>query len=160
DRAQMVKRLSRSSFVRGVAVIGFGTLLAQIVPVLVTPLLTRLYTDSEIGIWGLYASFISCATRAITLGYSQAIDSVKSHQEAANLVSLSIVLVVPTSVVMTTVLALLTHFGLLGFGSFPVIAIFAMALSLIITSLYYTLRFWLVRQNSFSSISKATVYQS
>ena len=51
----------------------------------VLPILTRLYHPSEIGLFGMYLSFISLASVGTTLKFASAIVSAKNHSEAAYL---------------------------------------------------------------------------
>jgi O-antigen/teichoic acid export membrane protein len=153
-------RLAAPGFARSVAVLAGGSALAQAIPVALTPLLTRLYSPSDMGMLGLYTSFISFVSSSMTLGYSQAIVSGRDDQEGAHLTALSAMLVVPMSVVASVGLVILTKYDLLGYGELPLWAVVAMVLSLVLTGLYFTLRYWMVRVGNYRTISSATVVQS
>lgn len=60
-----------------------GTMIAQAVPVLVTPILTRQYSPAELGNLALFVSVINVAGTVIAGRYEMAILSPKSHREAA-----------------------------------------------------------------------------
>lgn len=155
-----LRRIQRAQFVRGVAVIAGGSAIAQAIPVVLTPILTRIYSPNDIGILALYTAFISFAANALTLGYSQAVVSARDEQEASDLVVLSALAVAPVSVLGAFLLMLLTVNDWLGYGDLPMWATLAMGGSLVLTGLFFTLRYWLVRAGAYRMISTATIAQS
>ncbi len=153
-------RVRVPSFGRNVAVVATGTAVAQAIPIVLTPILTRLYAPDDMGMLGLYTAFISFATNALSLGYSQAIVSGRTDDEAAALTALSGVVLVPMSLFSIGLFSLFSAQDWLGFGEFPVWTIPAMLLSLVFTGLFFTLRYWLIREESYRTISTSTVKQS
>jgi len=148
------------AFVQSTMVIATGSAIAQAIPVVLTPVLTRLYTPAEIGLLGLYTAFISFATNATTLGYSQAIVSGRDDEEGADLAVISSLIVLPMSLIGAAILLILVRGNWLGYGELPIWTTIAMAVSLILSGLYFTLRYWLVRVGEYRVISTATVAQS
>lgn len=134
-------RVRVPSFGRNVAVVATGTAVAQAIPIVLTPILTRLYAPDDMGMLGLYTAFISFATNALSLGYSQAIVSGRTDDEAAALTALSGVVLVPMSLFSIGLFSLFSAQDWLGFGEFPVWTIPAMLLSLVFTGLFFTLRY-------------------
>jgi O-antigen/teichoic acid export membrane protein len=155
-----LRRLLSADFTRGIAIIASGSALAQAIPVLLTPVLTRLYEPTEMGQLGLYTAFISFAASATTLGYSQAIVAGRKESHGADLVTISALLVAPISLLASLLLLALTSSGGLGYGSLSSWTSLAMAISLVLTGLYFTLRAWMLRTAQFRTISSATVSQS
>jgi O-antigen/teichoic acid export membrane protein len=137
-----------------------GSAIAQAIPIVLTPILTRLYSPGDMGLLGLYTAFISFAANGTTLGYSQAIVSGKNEREGAELTAISVLIVAPMSVVGAVLLLVLSYRDWLGFGELPLWTSVAMALSLALTGLFFSLRYWLVRTGSYRVISTATVTQS
>jgi O-antigen/teichoic acid export membrane protein len=156
----LVGRVSRTSFLRGVAVISAGSLVAQALPVLLTPVLTRLYNPTDMGTLALYLSFAGFLVGVMTLGYALAIVSAASDEDAARLGLLSATLAIPVATVATVALWLLRREGVLGFGELPAPAVPAMLVSLVLTDLFLTLRYWAIRQSEFADVSRAVVAQS
>lgn len=153
-------RLARGSFLRGVAVISAGSLVAQAMPVLLTPVLTRLYNPTDMGTLALYLSFAGFLTGVMTLGYALAIVSAASEEDAAHLGLLSALLSVPAALSATGGLWLLRREGILGFGELPALAVPAMLVTLVLADLFLTLRYWVIRQGAFGDVSRAVVAQS
>jgi O-antigen/teichoic acid export membrane protein len=117
------RAVRNSEFLRGVMIIGLGSVVAQLLPVLLTPFITRIYSPHDVGMLGLYTSFIGFASGALALGYPQAIVSAQDNKEAAQLLVLSGILILPSTVLASSLLWALHHFSLLGFGELPLMAV-------------------------------------
>lgn len=99
----LLKRLTRSHFVRNVAIVGGGIAAAQAIALIFMPLLTRLYGPEAFGIAAAFAAIVSIVTPLATMGYANAIVMPDSDEEAAALARLSIVcglLMVPTALLV------------------------------------------------------------
>lgn len=153
-------RLRRLPFVQALMVIAGGNALAQVIPVLLTPVLTRLFTPSDMGALGLYTAFVSFVANALTLGYSQAIVSGRDDREGERLTWLSLLCIVPTSLIATGFLVILQSRSLVGYGEAPWWMAILMVPSLLFTGLYFSLRYYVLRIGAFGQISRATVTQS
>ena len=55
----MLKKYLKSESLRNVSTLVSGTVLAQIIPILLTPILSRIYTPQDFGFYGFYLSIIS-----------------------------------------------------------------------------------------------------
>lgn len=157
---RLIRKLRSSHFGRHVAVVASGTALAQLIPVILTPVLTRLYDPIDMGMLGLYTSFISFLSGALTLGYGQAIVTGRHDEEGADLAVIAIGMIVPVSIIGAMILLALSQLDLLGFSELPPWTAGAMTISLILTGVYFALRAWLVRIGQFPEIARATVLQS
>jgi O-antigen/teichoic acid export membrane protein len=158
--ASLLRRVSSAHFLRGVAIIAGGSAIAQAIPFLLMPVLSRLYAPSDMGQFALYFSFFSVFANATTLGYSQAIVSADDDTEAGFLAVLSGVLSIPAAFAFAVVLAVFIGQSWFGFGSLPFAATPFMFLSLVFTGLYLTMRYWLIREGKYAAASRATVMQS
>jgi len=77
-----------------------GTGLAQAIPVAVSPILTRLYSPAEFGVFALYISVASIAAVVVTGRYELAIHMPKQDRDALHIVALSTLLSIILSVVL------------------------------------------------------------
>ena len=73
------------AFVRNVATLASGTLLAQLLPLLASPLLTRLYTPAQFGLFALFMAIFSTLHQATTGHYEIAMITPKRNQTAREL---------------------------------------------------------------------------
>lgn len=151
--------LRKGSFVTNFFTLMLGTVVAQSITIVVSPVLTRLYGPSDFGIYGVYASIVSIVSAFITLRFDQALMLPKKNDDASNLFMLSIAVVCGITILSVIVvsvlqrqLANLTKFhGLLKL-------IWIMPLSLFLTGLYQACNSWSTRRKFFhrSSTSQMT----
>ena len=80
----------RSSFMRPVLVLMAGTGLAQAIPVLLSPVLSRIYSAASFGLFTTYSSILSVIAIIACARYELAIVSPKEDEEAANIWLLAI----------------------------------------------------------------------
>lgn len=69
----LLKQAPKSEFFRNVATLFTGTALAQIIPLIITPILTRIYTPSDYGVLAVFVAFTSLSAVVVTLRYDTAI---------------------------------------------------------------------------------------
>lgn len=101
------RALPKSPFARSVSVLAGGTAAAQIMLVLAAPLLTRLYSPEDFGLLAVYVSLLALLGVVSSLRYELAIPLPEDDVDAANLVALSLLLVVLTTVLSVAFVALL-----------------------------------------------------
>lgn len=89
--------LPRGRFRRGVSVLVGGTAAAQMVAVLGSPLLARLYSPSEFGLLAVFAGLLTLAGTLVGLRYHLAVPLAEKDQEALGLLRLASILVLSMS---------------------------------------------------------------
>lgn len=159
---QVVNRwLPRSSFVRGVIVLGGGATAGQLILMAAAPLLTRLYSAEEFGIVAVFASMLSILSVVSSLRYELAIPIAKDDEEAAHGVILALLVALAMS--------LLTLLGVIGFREqiaaafkIPAIAgyLWLLPLGLLLLSIYQVFYYWAIRIKRFSAIARTKLMQS
>jgi len=77
------KRFYKNHFFKNILVVMSGTVIAQIITVAVSPILTRLFNPSAFGVFGVYMALVSIIISIITLRYDQALMLPKKSEEAA-----------------------------------------------------------------------------
>lgn len=102
--------IGESPFVKNVFTLASGTAIAQIVPLAISPLLTRLYSPEDFGVFSVYFGFLMIASVFATGKFELAIVLPSDAVEAKTVLDLSIIVAVITS----SILALLV----LVFGSY------------------------------------------
>lgn len=80
------------NFLRNIALLMTGTTIAQAIPVLVSPLLTRIYSPEDFGAFALYLAVASIVAVVVTGRYEMAIIVPKKESDAYHLVALSVML--------------------------------------------------------------------
>lgn len=81
----MMKNIFKSEFYRNVVTLMTGTAIAQLIPILITPFLTRLYSPDDIGFLSIYVSYITIGSIISTLRYDQALLLPRSNKVSLDL---------------------------------------------------------------------------
>lgn len=85
----MIEKIQKSSFLKNILLLVSGTTAAQAIPMVISPILTRLYAPKSFGILMIYVSYISILGVIATSRYEKAIIIPKSAHNAKSLVGLS-----------------------------------------------------------------------
>ena len=99
-RLFQVERLKEGSFLANVAVLMTGSVISQMILIAASPVLTRLYSPADFGIFGLYVSIISIAVSVLSWKYEVAIMLPKKDEDAKALVFLSVMIAFVMSCLM------------------------------------------------------------
>lgn len=92
--SELASRLSGSAFARGAVVLSTGTMIAQLIGVAATPVLSRLFTPADFGLLALFTAVTGIGATIITLRYEVRIVPAKSHGEARAVLRLVLALAV------------------------------------------------------------------
>ena len=155
----LFNRLRTSPFAAHVAHLGTGTLAAHLVTLAASPILSRLYTPEEFGLFSLFHSLCVLLSFLATGTYEYAIVLPRDEQPARQLVRLTTF----TSALFSSLL----FFGLMGFAPwlselFDLHTHFLMLLPLgVFTHACLNISTnWLIRQTSFKTMSFAKMGQA
>ena len=77
-----------SSFGKSTIILTTGTFIAQIIGIITTPILSRIYKPEDYGVVALFAAFVAMCSTVITLRYETRILLPKTDSEAKKLVTL------------------------------------------------------------------------
>lgn len=153
--------LPKNSFARGVSVLVGGTVGAQALMILATPLLTRLYTPEDFGLLAVYASILSFFTVIASLRYELAIPLPEADSEAIHLVILSLLILVLITI-LSAVVILITGDSLAELINAPQMGsyLWLVPFGVFFIGAYQIFNYWALRTKSFGNITKTTLSQS
>lgn len=152
------RRFARSSFTRNVVVLAGGAALGQVITVLVSPVLTRLYSPEDFGIFGVYASILGLATVIASLGYEYALPLPEDDDVATSILVLCFLLLL-----WTTGLMILLVYGfserVVTWANVPGLSryLWLIPIGVFGTGTYQILNYWMVRKCDFSRIARTRV---
>lgn len=101
-------KLASGSFAHNVLMMFIGTAIGQLGGVLLSPVLTRIYSPEQFGVLGMYMAVISILSLIATLRYEIAIPLVKTDEEAANMLAVCGISLVFTSIIISLLLLFIT----------------------------------------------------
>ncbi len=156
-----IQRIRQSHFVHDVLTLSTGTAIAQAIMIGILPVLTRLYTPEDFGVFTLYVSTTGLISIFASFRYEQMIMLTKSHRAASQLVWLILFISMGTSFV-TFLIALLFRHGIAHMLGAPEIApwLFGVPVSLFFLGTYNALRYWKMRLRQFSVVSRGGIGRS
>lgn len=154
-----VRRWLRGDFARHVASLGSGTALGQLIVVAVTPLLTRLYTPADMGLFGLFASFLAIASVAATLRLDFAIATTSQPEVALRLLALCLLVAPFTSLALGALLYAMIRLDVFAYGLLPLWTVPLGVVALAATGAFIALRCWHVGRRGFAVVGRALVVQ-
>ncbi|MFO7320936.1 MAG: oligosaccharide flippase family protein [Chloroflexota bacterium] len=137
-----------------------ATFSMQVLTTLVSPIITRLYTPSDYGIFSAFSSISTILLAINSLRYELAITLPRDDEKAANLLALCLLLVVLSSGVFWAALWLLRdHIGV--WTNTPEIAgfLWLMPVTLIGAGSYQALSYWAIRKKSFGVLARTKIVQ-
>lgn len=151
----------KSEFSRNVLTLMTGTSIAQAIPIAISPILTRLYSPEDLGIFALYMAIASIVAVIATGRYELAIILPKKDEDAVNIVIISILVSFIVSFISFLIVFFfneqLTH--LLGN---PQISnwLYFIPISVLFTGLYQSVNYWSNRKKQYKRLVTSRVIQS
>jgi O-antigen/teichoic acid export membrane protein len=151
----------KSAFARGVGVLAGGTAAAQLLSVLAAPLLTRLYSPEDFGLLAVYASLLALIGVVSSLRYELAIPMPEDDAEAANVATLSLILI-GISTLLTGGLVLPLRNTIAELLGTPAIAsyLWLLPVGVLLSGIYSVFNYWSVRTKRFTTIAGTKLAQA
>jgi O-antigen/teichoic acid export membrane protein len=161
-QAKLMKRfLPKSEFRRNVLTLFVGTIIAQAIPIAVTPILTRLYSPEEFGLFALYMGLASILSVFVTGRYDLAVMLPKNEDDAANLVCLSLIITVTISILLLLIILIVKNSIAISLQKpelenwLPLIPA-----TVFLTGIYQILNSWNNRKKRYMLLAKNRIFQS
>ena len=138
-----------------------GSVLAQLIPLIISPFITRLYSPKELGVLALFSSISVILGSVVNGRYEQALVLVKTENEANHLTILSLFLSLVVSLLLFLFFIVFTP-QLLNFFNEPDLAFWIYLIPVVIFSIgaYNTLNYYELRKKHFKKISNSEIYRS
>jgi O-antigen/teichoic acid export membrane protein len=164
DALQLLAKIKtdlKSVFFRNMLVLMSGTAFAQIITVSFAPVLSRIYDPDAFGVFGVYLSYASIVGTVATLQYEQALMLPKSVEDAVNLLGLSTLCVLATTILAALVCI---PFGvqISAWTKAPELGrwMWLLPISIFFSGIYQTLNSWSTRRKQFHRASISQVVRS
>lgn len=158
---RVLPRLRNGSFLSSVLILASGTGLGQLIIVLATPILTRLYNPADFGVLTVFVSALALLLAISSLRYDNAIPLPDKQEVAVQLMALAMLIVLGASIAAAV--------AILFFGDMLVTLLSASQLApflwllpagLLVGGWYRVLNFWHIRKKHFKRLTQAKIGQS
>lgn len=147
-----------NSWLKNISVLITGTVIGQIIPIALQPVLRRLFTPEEFGTFAVFASIYGMISVGSSLRYDMAINNPDSDQESYNLLWLSQLVNTTVSVAALLVLLILMMVGFEGI-SLTTTMIIGVPLAILFSGAFRSINYWFIRKEMFSISSRNKVYR-
>ncbi|RZG14205.1 hypothetical protein EXT47_14335 [Pseudoalteromonas sp. CO342X] len=153
--------MATNNFLKNILTLVSGTASAQLILLLISPVLTRLYSAQQFGNFGVFVSIITILLVLVSLKYELALPLVKQHSIAKVLLHLCFILIVLSCTVVAVVVYafdswLIAHLNL----SLDKSELYLIPVALFACGCYQLLHFYAIKTESFRVLSVSKVTQS
>lgn len=158
---RILENIKQNEFVKNVSVLASGTIIVQAISILLSPVLSRLYTPEDYGLLAVFASFISLLTVIGSFRYELAILIPNKKYDAGLILKLSLAITLGLSALVLLITSvfngkLTSAFGneRLGFWLYFIAPVFLAA------GTVQSFTYWFNRNKDYKSISGVRIFQS
>ena len=156
-----IRNIWNSEFFRNVATLISGTSLAQAFSVVIYIILSRIYTEEDFGVFGLYMNILNITVIFSTAKYELAILLPKSEREAVNLLGLSGLISVGVSLLLLVIVVPMNDLICRWLGSEQISTwLYFIPLSTLMVGGFTSFRNFSNRQKKYKLIAGANIGQS
>lgn len=148
--------LFNSELFKNTSILLSGTALAQLIPILLEPILRRYYSPEIFGAYSVYLSLLGILIIVASFKYELAIILPKKDKEAANIFILSVILSFFFSIILL-IIVLIWKKNICIFLNLSLTYVnylYVIPLGTFLFSLYQSINFWLIRKKKFLAISQ------
>ena len=146
----------KSELLQNTSILISGTALAQLIPILLQPVLRRYYTPETFGAYTVYLSLLGILIVISSLKYELAIILPKKNKEAANVLFLALLLNLLFNVFIFLIIIIWKEsiVGFLNLSNEFANYLYLVPLGTFLFSFYQSINYWLIREKRFFAISK------
>ena len=126
-----------------------GTIISQAIPLITMPIITRLYSPEQFGIFTLYTSILNTCVVFGSLRYESSLILPKYNKHALSLLYFFLSISIINSIIIYLGLLICRSFSLFSLEKFSNTLIIILALSILMYSYIEFIRYWLIRKKTF-----------
>ncbi len=154
----LAQKLPRGGFARNVLTLVTGTTIAQAIPIAISPILTRIYSPDDFGVYAIYISIVSIVSVVATGNYELAIMLPEKDEDAKNIVALSILITFIISG-LTLIIVFIFNKQLTTLLNNQNISkwLYFVPLTILLVGIYQALNYWFNRKKWFTKLAYSRV---
>ena len=150
--------LKKDSLLKNISLLVSGTVMAQLIPIMLQPILKRIFTPEDFGVFEVYLKLLGILVVVFAFKYEMAIILPKNRVKALLLLTLSTVFSLAFTFITSVIVWIFNDeiLNYLGVNSNYSFAIYILPFSVLFFSLYNALNYLLIRDKKFvaSSVNK------
>ncbi len=158
----MIKKLKpKSEFSRNVLTLMIGTTIAQAIPIAISPILTRIYTPKDFGVFALFIAITAIFGSIANGRYELAIMLPKKDEDAINIFALGFIITSFISILLLVLVVLFNdYFTKLLNNEEISIWLYFVPLAVFLTGLWNILNYFNNRKKQYKDLAKVTIIKS
>lgn len=155
------KHYKSSEFNRNVLSLMTGTTIAQAIPIAISPILTRIYSPEDFGVFALYMSVALILSVVATGRYELAILLPKKDEEAINIVVLSIIIAICVSLIILFIVFIFNSHITNYLGNQEISKwLYFIPLSILLSGIFQSFNIWSNRNKRYKRLAVTSFVQS
>lgn len=156
-----LKKIRNNEFIRNIAILMTGTTVAQAIPIAISPILTRIYSPEEFGVFALYLSIVTVLAVIATGRYEFAVMLPDDDEDAIYILVLSLIIAGLFSGMLLLIVfffneTIATYLGNKNIKNWLYLVPFAV----LILSAYQGFNFWFNRKKEYRNLATNRMQQS
>lgn len=155
------EKIGNSTFVKSVALIAGGTAFAQVLSVILSPIITRIYPPDQYGVLTTYTALLGLLSISSSLDYQNAIPIAEDDNIAFNLLTASMLILSAMSLVILILVMFLGEYFLQLFDSEILYTYkYFIPVGVFFTGIYNIVLQWGFRERNYQVITRTKINQS
>ena len=150
------QKIRNSELLKNTSILVSGTALAQLIPILLQPILRRYYSPETFGAYAVYLSLLGILTVISSFKYELSIILPKKDKEAANIFFLAFILNFLFNILLVLIIIFLKSdiAKFLNLSQEFANYLYFVPLGTFLFNFYQSINYWLIRRKGFFAISK------
>ncbi|WP_157980763.1 lipopolysaccharide biosynthesis protein [Aliidiomarina taiwanensis] len=155
------EKLRSNEFSRNLTLVLSGNVTAKAIGILSAPIITRIYSPEDYGVFALFMGIVSIIGALSTLRYATAIPLIKNENALEAMLKLCFLMIAIVSAIACFVLLYYSDLFVVTFNAENIRSyLWFFPLAFFATGCYQTLSSWAIREKKFKIITQTTVTQS
>lgn len=159
--SELVEKFKSNIFFQNIALVASGNIGAKLIGILSAPVITRIYSPEDYGIFAIFTSFVGILGTFSTLRYHITIPIAQNEKLADNLLKLSFLISFSLSLLLGLIIIMGGDFLTKQFGFTQIKPyLWILPLAFLGQGMYHSLSNWTVRKKYFRVITRTKITQS
>lgn len=157
----LTKLKPKSEFSRNVLTLMTGTTIAQAIPIAISPILTRIYTPEDFGVYALFVAVTAIFGSIANGRYELAIMLPKKDEDAINIFALGFIITCFISLILLVLVVLFNDYFTTLLGNEEIsFWLYFVPLTVFFTGLWNILNYFNNRRKNYKDLRNATIVKS
>jgi O-antigen/teichoic acid export membrane protein len=158
----MINKLKpKSEFSRNVLTLMTGTTIAQAIPIAISPILTRIYTPADFGVFAIFLAITTIFGSISNARYELAIMLPEKDEDAINIVALGFLITLLMSIILFIIIVLFHDYFIKLLNNQEIgIWLYFVPITVLFIGLFNVLNYFNNRKKNYKDIANATIIKS